>query len=515
MAVEDVVELRSILGRYSGLLDPHAPPFNAKGDAHFAKNCSIAGGDNTITVPGYVFTSANIGQDVYSDMWFGKRSITAVAPGLDTTKMVVSGGALGSSPASNKVVTFGTDDTDAIQAALDACAFTATGAYVGDPTSGGGNLTMGRGIMLRSGRRYLISNPQAKFNAGRLSALTQHRRTGIFGPGSMMAGFIFAPNSYGDIIANKNARAYDTNGGLPATYCDFMMAQGFHIHGCRGLGQSNALDAILWNVSFEGYQLIDAWNTIDDVFVYEAPRDGFNLKGRGEFRGIGLRTSDAGRNGLRCDGIVDSAFVASSFGGSSRAGVYILTSANTRFDNIKAWYSGKTASTVPEETANYVLVADQPANGLVSLVNCEAQEARGSSFYMQNSGFNTMRGCRAQDPGRRPGIGALSAGVFPEIRAGLHMVGAGCRENDIDLFVQSAVSYFDGQRATTNDYFNGSHGLYIDGDVTGNRGSVEVMSEIKYTGRRQAEIPDGAPLGGAGVANGKNTRLKFNGAALT
>lgn len=68
------------LNAYRAYIDPHLPPYNAKGDAVHGRN-GITDGTNRFEVPNYVFTEADIGKPLWADFATSARTITAIGGG--------------------------------------------------------------------------------------------------------------------------------------------------------------------------------------------------------------------------------------------------------------------------------------------------------------------------------------------------------------------------------------------------------------------------------------------------
>lgn len=505
--------LANELNAYRSFIDPHLPPYNAKGDAMHGRD-GTTDGTNRLFVPNYVFTAADIGKTIWADV-FGPaaRTITAIGGAGDPNACTVSGGALTAGGA--RAYVFGTDDTAALQAALDAARFSAMGVFVGDNTANLRAEVRGRVVMLRGGRSYLVSNSAASYNSGngKTAALYMSRRTGLWGPDAFDASeIIMAPNSYGDVISNTDARKALANNTTATSYVDFLSIGNLRINGCRGItGSANQRSGLLIYPSYNGYLDTDPCNYVTNVWSHQNVEHGFYFGGRGELMASKLRGPDNQYYGLYLNGLVDSTIEQSSFGGNRRTGVRVNRSANNRLVDIKSWYSGGTLSLADEkDNANFVFEADQALNGKCICIGLDSQESRGSGFVFDNSGHNILKACRAQDPGQL----IANTVARPTVCAGVALRGVGTTENDLDIRVESAVRAF----VTVN--FAGTSAVDVDANAFGNYGSIRTQGNLQYTGRTSitsngSPVADGSKLSGAGISNGKNTQVLVDAVALT
>jgi hypothetical protein len=501
MTITPLRDLEDVLDLYGSAIDPHLPPYNAKGDAIRGRD-GTTDGTNRLSVPNYIFKTSDVGKTIWVDVAGSARTIIAIGGAGDPNACTVSGGVLGAG--SSRAYLFGTDDTAALQAALDAASYPLRGGYVGAATQSLRADVRGRVVKLRSGYSYLVSNSQASFDGGKTAALFLRRRTGLCGESLYaQSEIVLAPGSVGDAVSNELARAALAN-NASAAYVDFCTVGNLSLHGMRGMGLSpNAKSGLMFYPAYNGYLDTDPCNGAFNIWSSGFTEHGFYFGGRGEMICWGLRGADNLNYGLYLNGLVDSSISHSSFGGNRKTGVRVNRSANCRLTDIKAWYSGISGGIDEKDCANFVFEADQAANGKVLAVNLDAQESRGSGFVIDNSGHNVIKG-RCQDPGQQNG---LNGATLPTVRAGVVLKSAGCVENDLDIRVEAGV------RAFNAPNFTGSNAIYVDASAANNFGRVNAQLDLVYTGR--SGVTDGAKLGGAGVSNGSNARLKVDDVALT
>jgi hypothetical protein len=450
-----------------GYIDPHLPPFNARGDAFNAFD-GVGYGTNKFASRSYTFTSADVGKPFYcASLGPIRRTVASVNPGGEPHSCMLDA-VLPRGADLDWII--GSDDTAALQAALDAAGSDASGRSTGSADNSQNGATFGRKVLLRSGRNYLVRNTAENFGSGpdNLAALVVRRRSTLAGQGWNSRIFV-SPDSYGHAITNEGA-------GRPGTpwpdraYADFMQLADFGLNCFGNYGGKNGLDGIHWAVSFDGYLYVDAYNRIQNVFVWDAQRDGFYLSGRGEFFMSGCTSYHARRYGYHFRKLLDGNVVQSHSGGAEMTGIRVFGCNGLRFTGCKSFFCGRNGGVNDEDSAAWVLESDDGA-GFVTLVNCEGQETRGSSVVI-STGNNSFQAFRATDPGRNNPM--LSSGELPAIRAGFHLKG-GARSNEINGVPQAGVQY------TQTPNFTGTHALYIGGNVRDTFGDVFVQPEILAT----------------------------------
>ncbi|WP_152051822.1 right-handed parallel beta-helix repeat-containing protein [Tautonia marina] len=471
-------------------IDPHA--FGAKGDAVANVDGVITNG-TTLTSATYQFTEKDVGKLCFINS--SERTITSVSNGSATLSASVSN-------ASAVRWLIGTDDTAAIEAAMEAAR--TVGVTIPDgntsETSRWGSIPFGGLVQLRS-RGYLVRNTQARYDAGKLGAITVPRRCGLRGAGMGQTHIYLAPGNIGHGIANRGSSV--SGGG----WDDFMQLSDFTLFGNHDLQTSACLDGIHYEAAFNNYLKVDNFTCMSNIRVYEPRRHGIYINGRGEMVYFNLFVYSAFQYGVFIENNMDSRFYSINAGGCSRTGIRINKSANIHLTNCKSFYSGNSGGTNAADSANFALIADTYLNGQVIMTACEAQESRGSGFYI-TSGLNIFNGCLAADPSRAALVGSSTP---PTVRAGFHLadtnsVHANPKHNIFNgCYVRPALTLNYADAAAT-DMYCGTHAVYIDDAGRANRGDIYTFDQAAY---------DASKLGGPGISNGRNTGLRVDGTALT
>lgn len=481
--------------------------FGAKGDTIGSSTGVMSGGwFSDVT---HYFTTDDIGKEFYTDTTV--RSVSAV-DGAGKCQM---------SPAisSGSTITWlmGTDDTVAMQAALDAardvCGLDTTenaGATYGLIRKGGI-------VQLGAGKSYMVGNSSASYNggAGKLSALKISRRTGLRGAG---AGFgtsaiVLRPNSYGHVIAN-NEPGEGTNG-----YADFITISNLTIQGYQDWNP-NALDGIYLRVTFNGYDAVDPYNRVLDVMVVRAKRNGFYFRGRGELIVERCFPVYCNNYGFHITGLNDYKFISCNSVGNQKTGFRIESAGGGSYVTCRSFFNGAGGLDNIADCAAWYVSADQMRNGQIIFNGCEGQENRGSSWVIDNCGMNHFINCMGQDPGRESG-NLVTTGPFPSVISAWHIKGNGaCLNSFSNCYAGPAVAVFN----MTNNWGIATDAVYIEGvDGSGNgpqknRGDIYTMSPTTQGGvtdpGTQYRGGYGAK-GGSGTSNGQNTQLKVDGVACT
>lgn len=470
-------------------IDPHA--YGAKGDAVGNRDGVVTGGTQ-FTAASYPFPQSRVGQTIYLNG--AERVITAVAGGVATLSASVSNG-------SNIQWLVGTDDTAAIELAMQAAKLVGVAITDGasSETQSWGPVPFGGTVQLRN-RGYLVKNTQTRFDAGKTGAIVIPRRCGLRGAGMGQTHIYMATGNVGHCITNENS---EQSGGA---WSDFLQIQDFTIFGNGGWQTNTCLDGIHLNFAFNNYFKTDVFPSVSNVRVYEPRRDGLYVNGRGEGVFYNIFVGNAFRYGIFLDGLVDSRFFVCNAGGSFKTGIRVNKCANVHMTNCKGFYSGASGGSNNADSANFALLADSFVNGLTYLTACEAQESRGSGFYIE-SGMNVLNGCISSDPGRS----GLVSGTPPTVRACYHLKDANsAHQNPKYNRFNGCV----GQPTLTFNYSDltdtapcGTHALYIEGTANkGNVGDIYTFPQATYTG---------AKVAGTGTTSGLNTGLRVDGVALT
>ena len=467
-------------------IDPHA--YGAKGDAISYRNGVVSNG-TTFSIPGFTFTADRIGQNAWIEG--NLRTIVDVVDGNAILSSAVSNG-------SSKQYLIGTDDTQAFEAAMQVASsinlLVGTGASSESSWSGG--MPAGAVVRLRSGRAYIVCNTQARYDAGKLGAITVPRRCGLIGEAAGQTHIHLAPGNIGHGICNAGAAV--SGGG----WDDFMQLGNFSLFCNGGFQTSACLDGVHFKAAFNNYFKVDNFMLMANIRVFDSYRDGFYISGRGEGVYFNIFSEWAARYGIFIDGYMDSRFFVCNSGGSKKTGIRINRSAAIHMTNCKSFYSGASGGSTPEDCANFALLADSWLNGQVVLTGCESQECRGSGFYIK-SGINQLIGCLSSDPSRA----ALTAsGALPAVRAGFHIAAAASGTGNSNYTVFSGCYH---RPSLTLNYSNpdasmysGTHAVYIDSNVKGCKGTIFTFAQAQY---------DVAKLGGPGITNRLNGELSIDG----
>ena len=473
--------------------------YGAYGDAVGNHTGVISGpGFDKFSDSTFPFTDAYVGASLWFDTTL--RTIISVAAGVATFSPAAGGAATG------QLWLAGHDDTVAIQAALDA-ARNVQGDYVENAAFGVDGLINSGGVcLLAAGRAYLISNSQASYNAGKLSALQVARRTDFIGDGmaGMRSSLCLAPGSYGHMIANF----------APGTgVTDFVSIGRMSLYGYQGWNP-NALDGIHWHVAVDGYDKTDPFNRFYDIDVFRVKQDGFYFRGRGELIVNNCLSLYSGRYGYNFFGQADYKVTNCNAGGTQKTGFRIFSSGAGHYVNCKSFYSGASGAAVDADCANWYVNGDQMRTGLVYFTQCEGQESRGSSWVIDNCGLNIFDACQGLDPGRS----GLTSGTLPTVISGFHLKGTGCCENTfIGCYVGPSVAIF----SNTANWGAATDAVYIEGvDVNGagpqsNRGTINTFTPVISPGGTYDPgiiyATGYGSRGGAGFTNGRQTYLYVDG----
>lgn len=130
----------------------------------------------------------------------------------------------------------------------------------------------------------------------------------------------------------------------------------------------------------------DAYHRIINVTVINTIDDGIRLEGRGENKVIGCTIRDVNGNGIVVD--APDCDVSQTTAGRSGFSGFVISEANNRLTNCKAFYSG---------FASGIFGYGFWINGThtVTLDNCEAQDNQNHGFYALNSDRVQCLGCTA------------------------------------------------------------------------------------------------------------------------
>ena len=481
------------------VIDVH--DYGAKGDGVAGGNGTVAAG--VLSDPGYTFTSADVGKT----LWIDATQYTVSA--------ISNGGAVLSPGRADTTQTrewlLGTDDTAAIQSALDAAGALAKGQTTSESTAVSGQATaipQGGVVELRGGHTYVVGNSQASFNSGHTACLVVSRRTTLRGPGAAHQGALLAvkPQTYGHVIANK---------GDGTSYSDFITIADLMIHGFKDWSP-NQNDGVHLYPAFDEFQAVDPFNRVSNVMVTSVAGNGFFFRSRGELLVHGCTATTCGQNGFFVQAQSDYRVLSCSAGGNAWSGFHVDSSGAGHFVECKAYFNGAAGGTDVFKSANFALTADQMRNGMTWFTSCEAQESRGSSWVVQ-SGLNVFTGCLALDPGRARAELTGNGTGLPAVIAGWHLYGGECRQNTFNGCVaQPSLGLWNG----TQNWGYAGDAVHVDGASSGygpqkNRGDVYTFvptTNSDGTTDPGTVYPTGSgPVGGPGHGNGLNPLLRVDG----
>lgn len=477
--------------------------YGAKGDATGDNSGSVLGGSfDQFYSPFFTFTNEWIGKKLYFDTTERTiQSINGSGYAVFTPAYSANVGGL--------LWLAGTDDTVAIQTALDHARDVQGQDIVENPGGMDGMVRMGGVCELRAGKAYIIGNSQAQYNAGKLSCLKVSRRTDFRGAGLSFgrSQLCLKPNSYGHMVANNFP------GDQSLGYTDYVAIGRMNLWGYQSWSP-NSLNGIHWYVAFNGYDKVDTYNRFYDVGVYRTKGDGMFFRGRGELIIENCQTFFAGQYGFNIFAEADYKIIGCNTGGNSKTGMRIFAASAGHYIGCKSFYNGAAGGSNAADCANWYVNADQMRTGLCYFTDCEGQESRGSSWVVDNAGLCQFVNCQGLDPGRA----ALSAsGTLPTNINGLTITGNGAIDNNfINFKVGPSVAIFD----PTNNWGNATDAYWIadvnaaGGGPQNNTGSLNSMEpSINVVGALDRGIdyrPGYGPVGGGGFTNGRNWGLKIN-----
>jgi len=484
-----------------GFIDPHL--YGAKGDAVSLPNATISMDYLSVSHAKYAFKDKDVGKTLYcAGSWQDNGSSS-------TIQSVANGIAYLSSPLlrnGQRYVLFGTDDTDALQAAFDAAerimidtpGNTNDGTGNGIPTSGA--------VVLRQGG-YIVKNTQARFDAGKIAALMVPRRVGLYGQGQGSTAIYTAPGNVGHSIANKYANTVPANTAAD----EKITLADFSLYGLRDIQGAQCLNGIHLALSMGGYSMVDGYCQMYNINVHGARGRGIYLKGRGENFFTNVNVNFACDHGWYMDTTQDSRWVNCNAGGNYYAGFFIYDNAASSFTNCKSYYNGSNGGTTPELCCNwYISDANHSYNkGTCMFTACEGQESRGSSIVI-DGGLNQFVNCLFSDP-RRNAVGGTSQ-PRPTICAGIHMRKNASNNVFDGVFVRASLGLDWG--GSTENHNGGDYALYIEDNLSGNaklRGPRGNKGHI-YT--LEPSVYNNSKIGGVGTTNKLNCGLYVDGDPL-
>lgn len=480
--------------------------YGAKGDAVSLQQATVSSDRLYVSHSQYSFKTSDIGKTLWSEVGWqdngAQRTIVAVSNGVAQLDSAL--------PSSGtKSILFGTDDTDAIELALQAASkvmLDVTQLGRGADPSGWGGMALGATVKLNS-KGYIVKNTQARFDAGKGGAITIPRHCGLEGAGISQTIIYLAPGNVGHGIANAGA----ITSGLAGA--ERLYIGKFTLMGGRGFQGSQCLDGVYFWTSFSNYSNVDNYSFITEIQVYQARRHGFHLRGRGECLFTNLWAINCEQNGFRVPGgggdyLQDSRFVTCNSGGNGYAGFYLGDIPACEFVGCKSFYNGSSGGTSAANSCNWFLgdgAGHSYRKGAAMFIGCEAQESRGSGWYI-TGGLYQLSGCLSSDPKRS----ALGGGTLPSVCAALHL-DSNASNNVFDNFYCRASLGID-WGATSENHYGGDYAVYIGQNAyaftdsrsgpRNNKGTIHTLTPSAY---------DVSKLGGPGITNRQNGELSVDG----
>ena len=498
--VQDGTTYKMTIGgtRSELFIDPHM--FGAKGDAVSLPNATIAGDFITITHTQYSFQSRDVGKTVWMSGGWQDDGETSVI------QSVSAGAAVVDPPftrTGSRYILFGTDDTNAIQAAFDAAETIMLSTIPTTNIGTGNGMPTGGTVVLRNGG-YIVKNTQERVDAGKPGAICVPRRCSLLGQSPGSTGIYAAPGNVGHVITNKGSATFQAD--------EKLTIGNFSIYGLRDIQGSNCGNAIHIATGMSGYSQTDAYSQLFNINIHGSRKTGVYLKGRGEFFVKNVCVNYACEYGFDLQVCQDFQFTDCNAGGCYYAGFHVWDAPSSRFNNCKSFYNGSNGENDPEKTCNWYIGNASGSNGYTKgccIYNgCESQESRGSGWVIAG-GLNQFTGCLQQDHKRSIGPGSN----YPTIRAGIHFFGNSSNNVFNGFFIRAGVGL--DYSGSTENHNGGDYAVYIEDNLNanairraprGNKGYIYTLEPMNYTVSK---------IGGAGATNTLNTKLFIDGVALT
>lgn len=482
-----------------GYIDPHM--YGAKGDAVSLPNALIADDYLTVTHTQYSFKQSDVGKTIWiAGGWQDNGEERTIAS-------VLNGAAIFNSPTTRKgsrYVLFGTDDTAAIQAAFDAAETIMLSVIPTSNIGTGNGIPAAGAVVLRNGG-YIVRNTQARYNAGKLGAITVPRRCSLIGQGQGATAIYTAPGNVGHSICNKNANNPSNNNSAD----EKITLGNFSLYGLRDIQGAQCLNGIHLAIPMGGYSMVDAYCQIYNVNVHGSRGSGIYIKGRGENFFTNVNVNFACAHGWDLQTTQDSRWVNCNAGGNYYSGFHVYDAASSSFVNCKSYYNGSNGGTDPELSCNWYIgdANHSYLKGACMFTACESQESRGSGWVI-DGGLNQFVGCLSSDPYRT----AVGPAPYPDICAGIHLRKNGSNNIFDGFYIRASLGLDWG--GSTENHKGGMYSVYIDYNNSsnnklkgprGNKGHIYCLEPMTYNVSK---------LGGPGITNGLNCGLYIDGDPL-
>jgi len=436
--------------------------YGAKGDFFGNHDGIYTGITKTLHSPTYEFTTEDIGKDLMVN-GFGTIVVD-----------VLNGNAicdLDKPDYDGKLWYVGTDDTAAIQAAIDAAH--ADQPYEAGMTGGGDQAVPMGGTVVLNGN-YLVSNSYDNWNSGngKTSALIMRKRVALLGTlyaDAYASSLNLAVMSFGDIIGN-----------IAGQKDDFMRIGNMSIVG-YGAFSWGARHGINLDVSSGWYPRIDTFSRVHDIFMKRIKHTGVRYKGRGEAEFHNIVVSNAGGHGFHMEDSFDLKLTNLTGAGTGLNGIRFTSTGDTSLSGSKFFYNGSAGGDSAMDSAGIAIVGNQHRDGGVQITNSRTQETRGSGLFV-NIGGNQFSNVRLGDAGRTA-VGTQDD--LPSVIAGVHLESGEARMNTFsNVKVTPSVKIWEDQNASDGDnehaWGNCTHAVYVSDAVDG-YGAQENSGDITVT----------------------------------
>ena len=343
---------------------------------------------------------------------------------------------------------------------------------------------------------YGLRNSQAEFDNGITSCIYIPPKCAIQGNGRGASMFVMLDGHCGHTMVNWNIDTYNN-------LDDFITLRDFSIYGRRW---EYSTDHKYWGSGIKlvwtkgSLQQTDNFTVITNVRIDFVKGTACHLYGRGECIMTNCYFGHS-EVGLFAE-LYDSQYSLVNCGGNRHSGI-ISKGASSRWVGCKAFYNGRDGEDSETQSSNWYLPGDGWTSGSQTYIGCEAQEGRGTGFYI-GSGLNSFTNCLVSDPGRA----ALSVGSpGPDDAAHFYLAGRGTLHGAASYNVFSKCTAYP---ALTRVYSNQSTtivrapypAISIGENVVGTVGDFTLYPTCVY---------EGGVLTGAGAAAKKNPRLTING----
>lgn len=419
-------------------VNPKMPPFNAKGDVKEVNDAAISG--NVLTSATQPFLSTDVGKSI-AIVNAGPSGI----PFVDTIAGFTNAGSVTTTNAAPNSTSaaecqWGTDDTAALQAALD--------AVVPILSANAANRNFGGTVILPPGVYWT-------------TGIRQHGRTMLQGYGHFSSILRLFPMSAGPVWHNYNTGGHD----------DFMRASSFQMDGNRNFQSITSTTGHGWvlNNAVGGYAYGDNHSIFDNLMAINCRPDGYRLEGgQGEYHFVNNIAMICSGHGIYWS-TFDTHMVNCSSGGTGKNAFHFTSScAGVRVANCKGFFSGTSAGNQGDGACWYV---DGDA---CEFVNCRGEESWAATWYIIGR-RHLFNGCLAMDAGDiKPADGL--GGALPAVRSSWYLDGGGAGQCLDNNFVNCCA----GMNVKPVNYATSA--VYMIGNADYNRGQFLTQARTRTAG---------------------------------